>query len=135
MDVQKVCIFIKHLESIVSREHVTHVARLNFSPPRIRLGQRAGVHVTPVNGNSEEVVRNKQHLQGVKQMGGGLNCRDEWKLKVSLYADDIELSSRCHLDRRQKHAKANNKTRLSLKILPSNICSERKQQRHQVNPQ
>lgn len=84
----------QHLESIVSRKRVTHVSHLNFPPFRFVSADVQVFTVTPVSGSSEEVAHNKEHLQRVRKMGFGLDRSDEWKLKVSLYADDTQLSSR-----------------------------------------
>lgn len=95
VDLQKVCIFI------VSRIYCfTQTRQPCFTselfPLRFVSADVQVSTVTPVSGSSEEVAHNKPHLQSVRKMGFGLERSDEWKLKVSLYADDTELSSRCH---------------------------------------
>lgn len=119
VDMQKVCTFIvtSWISCFTQTRHPCFTSEL--FPLRFVSADVQVFTVTPVSGSSAEVAHDKQHLQSVRRMGFGLVRSDEWKLKVSLYADDTELSSRCHWDRQKwKTSKGKHKTRLSLKIMP-----------------
>lgn len=95
VDLQKVCIFIvSRIYCFTQTRHpcfTSELFPLRFVSANVQVST-----VTPVSGSSEEVAHNKPHLQSVRKMGFVLERSDEWKLKVSLYADDTELSSRCY---------------------------------------
>lgn len=86
------------LNLLFSRTCVAHVSHLNLSPLRFVSADVQVFTVTPVSVSCEVVAHDKQHLQSVRKMGFALDRGDECKLKVSLFADDTELFSHCHLD-------------------------------------